>query len=52
MDVSVVIPVKNGVPYIGECLDSLSDQTFKGTWEVRATKKFEMTTNRSFACSC
>ncbi|XGW24459.1 hypothetical protein V3C99_006128 [Haemonchus contortus] len=31
---SVVIPVKNGIPYIEDCLDSLLNQTFEGTWEV------------------
>ncbi|KAK5985279.1 UDP-GlcNAc:betaGal beta-1 3-N-acetylglucosaminyltransferase protein 1, partial [Trichostrongylus colubriformis] len=34
MDVSVVIPVKNGVPHIHECLESLLNQTFQGTWEI------------------
>ncbi|KAK6726251.1 hypothetical protein RB195_004523 [Necator americanus] len=34
MDVSVVIPVKNGVPFINECLEALLKQTFCGNWEI------------------
>ncbi|VDL68295.1 unnamed protein product [Nippostrongylus brasiliensis] len=34
MEVSVVIPVKNGLPFIEECLQSLYNQTFQGTWEI------------------
>ncbi|KIH54532.1 hypothetical protein ANCDUO_15319 [Ancylostoma duodenale] len=34
MDVSVVIPVKNGMPYIEECLEALLKQEFTGHWEI------------------
>lgn len=34
MDVSVIIPVKNGEKYLRECLDSVFSQTFKGDYEV------------------
>ncbi|CAJ0595438.1 unnamed protein product [Cylicocyclus nassatus] len=34
MDVSVVIPVKNGMPYLKECLESLLQQNFDGKWEI------------------
>jgi glycosyltransferase involved in cell wall biosynthesis len=32
--ISVVIPVFNGAQWIGEQLDSLTEQTFRGEWEV------------------
>ena len=34
MDISVIIPVKNGEKYIRECLDSVFNQSFKGSYEV------------------
>jgi len=34
MDISVIIPVKNGEKYLKECLDSVFSQTFKGSYEV------------------
>ena len=34
MDVSVIIPVRNGASTIGEQLAGLADQTFDGDWEV------------------
>ncbi|EPB70442.1 glycosyltransferase, group 2 family protein [Ancylostoma ceylanicum] len=34
MDVSVVIPVKNGMPYIEQCLEALLEQDFTGNWEI------------------
>lgn len=34
MDVSVIIPVKNGEKYLRECLDSVFNQSFKGDYEV------------------
>jgi glycosyltransferase involved in cell wall biosynthesis len=32
--VSVVIPIRNGEAYLGEQLDALSDQNYRGQWEV------------------
>lgn len=34
MDISVIIPVKNGEKYIRQCLDSVFNQSFKGSYEV------------------
>ena len=34
MDISVIIPVKNGDKYLRECLDSVFAQSFKGDYEV------------------
>lgn len=34
MDISVIIPVKNGEKYIKQCLDSVFNQSFEGTYEV------------------
>ena len=34
MDISVIIPVKNGEKYLRECLDSVFNQTFTGEYEV------------------
>ena len=34
MDISVIIPVKNGEKYLRECLDSVFNQSFKGDYEV------------------
>lgn len=34
LDASVIIPVRNGAPTVGEQLDALSRQTFRGEWEV------------------
>ena len=34
MDISVIIPVKNGEKYIKQCLDSVFNQSFNGTYEV------------------
>lgn len=34
MEISVIIPVKNGEQYLAKCLDSVFDQTFKGDYEV------------------
>ncbi|CAI4225816.1 unnamed protein product [Auanema sp. JU1783] len=31
---SVIIPVKNGEKFIGECLNSLLRQDYQGTWEI------------------
>jgi GT2 family glycosyltransferase len=33
-EVSVVVPVKNGMPWLEEQLVALSDQDFAGTWEL------------------
>lgn len=34
MDISVIIPVKNGAKYLKRCLNSVFLQTFKGSYEV------------------
>ena len=34
MDISVIIPVKDGEAYIKNCLDSVFNQTFEGEYEV------------------
>lgn len=34
MDISVIIPVKNGEAYLRKCLESVFSQTFKGEYEV------------------
>jgi len=34
MDISVIIPVKNGEKYLRQCLDSVFNQSFKGDYEV------------------
>ena len=34
MDISVIIPVKNGEKYLRQCLDSVFKQSFKGDYEV------------------
>ena len=34
MDISVIIPVKNGEKYIRQCLDSVFNQSFEGEYEV------------------
>ena len=34
MDISVIIPVKNGEAYLEKCLDSVFSQSFKGEYEV------------------
>ena len=34
MDISVIIPVKNGEQYIRQCLDSVFNQSFTGSYEV------------------
>ncbi len=34
MDISVIIPVRNGQDYLKQCLDSVFNQTFKGSYEV------------------
>lgn len=34
MEISVIIPVKNGEQYIRQCLDSVFEQSFKGDYEV------------------
>ena len=34
IDVSVVMPVRNGMPYLAQQLAALSRQTYRGRWEV------------------
>jgi glycosyltransferase involved in cell wall biosynthesis len=34
MDVSVVMPVRNGMPHLAVQLDALARQTYQGRWEV------------------
>ena len=34
MDISVIIPVKNGEAYLRQCLESVFNQSFKGEYEV------------------
>lgn len=34
VDVSVVIAVRNGIPFIENCLAALLNQEFEGTWEI------------------
>jgi GT2 family glycosyltransferase len=34
VDVSVVMPVRNGMPYLAEQLAALARQTYRGRWEV------------------
>ena len=34
MEISVIIPVKNGEAYLRQCLESVFSQTFKGEYEV------------------
>jgi len=34
IDVSVIIPVRNGMPYLPEQLAALARQTYRGRWEV------------------
>ena len=34
IDVSVVMPVRNGMPYLAQQLAALARQTYRGRWEV------------------